>query len=177
MPLQHAERLGTERLGTEAHAIDTRPGQDIGLLGVERAGIRLDRPLAAGAEDQPAPDDRGQPLELSGIQPGRRPSADEDGVDTLRLTQRHRQLAIEGCQVAIRQVIDAGQGCKVAIAALVGAKGDMDVGGAGPLPPRLGIARDGVPNHGTASTKRATAGWPGGTRAVREMIRDWPSSS
>src|SRR5207302_1092 len=83
--------------------------------------------------------------------------AREPGPDDL-----DRLLALEGRQVAIRQVIDAGQGREVAIAALVGTEGDMNVSGAGPLPPRLGIARDGVPNHGTASTKRIS-----GTPALR----------
>ena len=61
MAPEDLERLGAERLGTETHTVDTGLGQDVGLLGVDRAGIRLDGPLAPGMETQPSLDDDGQP--------------------------------------------------------------------------------------------------------------------
>ena len=83
VPLQHPQRVGPERLGAQADAVDAGLGQDVGLLGVERAGIGLDGPLAAGRQDEPSPDDAGQSLELGGIEPRRRPAADEDRVHLL----------------------------------------------------------------------------------------------
>ena len=50
------------------------------------------------------------------------------------LAQRHRHLALEGRQIAVGQMVDAGQRGEVAIAALVGAERDVDVGRARPLP-------------------------------------------
>ncbi len=56
--LQDAQQIGLERLRAQADPVDAGFGQDIGLLGVERAGIGLDGPLAARSQDQPPPDDR-----------------------------------------------------------------------------------------------------------------------
>ncbi len=162
MPLEDPQRLGPERLGTQAHTVHARFGQDLGLLDVERAGIRLDGPFRARAPDQPSPDDAGQPLELGGIQAGGRPTADEDRVHLLRTHQHRRHLALERRQVAIGQVIDSGQRGEVAIAALVGAERDMDVRRPRPLPSRLDIPTLRISDHGTASMKRIS-----GTAAFR----------
>ncbi len=154
--LQDPERLGPERLGSQAHAVNTGFGQDIGLLGIESPGIRLDRPLGTGRRDQPSPDDVHQPTELGGIETSRGPSSDEDRVNFPRTHQRHRHLAFEGRQVAIGHMIDAGQRGEVAVAALIGAKRDMDVSRAWPLPGRLDLSTRAFRDHGTASMKRTS---------------------
>ncbi len=154
MSLQDPERLGPERLGPQAHAVNARFGQDLGLLNVERAGIRLNGPLRTRGPDQPSPDDSGQPLELKSIQPGGGPTADEDRVHFLRTPQHHRHLALEGRKVSVRQMIDTGQRGEVAVAALVGAKRDVNVRRAGPLPSRIDFPDSHGALHGTASMKR-----------------------
>ena len=59
--LEDAQQLGLERLRAQADAVHAGRGQDVGLLGVEGSGIGLDGPFAAGRENEPALDHRGQP--------------------------------------------------------------------------------------------------------------------
>ena len=135
--LQNAEQAGLERLGAEADAIHASSRQNVGFLSVKRAGICLDRPLAAGRQDQPSRDHCRQPRKLLGVQPCRRSTADEYRVNLPRLTQRVHQLGFERGQVTIGQVVSTSQRSKVAVSALVGAERDMDVSRTRPQPPGL----------------------------------------
>ena len=70
------------------------------------------------------------------VEPGRRSSPDEDRVDRLRLLQGSRNLAFEGREVTIRQVVGARQRGEIAVSALVSAEGNVNVSGTRPDPGR-----------------------------------------
>src|SRR5439155_3983325 len=111
------------------------------LLGSKAFGRRLDgtlRPARSASEGveqslacasgwwQPLADRPQKSLQMSGAQICRRPAADEDRLDRLRLAEQG-ELAFERVQVLIDPVVRAGDDGKIAVAAVVGTKGDVHV--------------------------------------------------
>ena len=163
MALQNPQQIGLERLGAQTDAVHAGVGQDVGLVGIERARIGLDGPLATRARGSASADHRGQavPAERASSRVGVPPPTKivSTSWGSSRTVAISRSSA---AQVAVGQMIDARQRSEVAVAALVGAERDMNVGRARPKPPRLaGIGRA-ARDHGTASTKRIS-----GTAALR----------
>ena len=86
---------------------------------------------------KPAVDDAQSAGPSGRVEPRRRASAHEDRVDFLRFAQRRRDLAFEGGEVTVGQMVDARQRREVAISALVGAERNMHVRRSRPEPARL----------------------------------------
>ena len=131
-----------KRLRPETDAGDAVIGQDGDLVGVERVGVGLDAPFAVGLQRQPAPDGVQQPCQLRRRQMSRRAAADEQRPNRLRFAER-RHLGVEGIEVQFDVMVLAGGDGEIAIAAVVGAERNVDVGGARPDPRRCFI-HDGV---------------------------------
>ena len=83
-----------------------------------------------------------QPRQLGRRQVGRRAAADEDRPHRLRFAER-RHLRVEGVEVQLDEMILTDSDGEVAIAALVGAERNVDIGGARPDPRRC-FVHDGV---------------------------------
>ena len=69
IPFEGPEEFRLERLGPEAHPVDPALGEHVGLGGVERPWVGLDRPLPPWCEREPASDLSEEPFELPGVQP------------------------------------------------------------------------------------------------------------
>ncbi len=127
--VERGERLRPERLHADADARHAVRGEHGGLLVVEAVGRGFDGELscraACGSHRLMLVQ---QPPELIGIQVRRRAAADEQRLDRPRLAER-RQFERERVEVQLDEVVVAGGDGEVAVAAVVGAERDVDVGG------------------------------------------------
>ena len=117
--LEDAQELRLKRLRPQADAVNAGCGQDVGLDGVDGSGIGLDGPFTPGSQNKPPADDCGQAVQCAGLEPGRRSPSDEDRVDLLGFAELAFDLAFQGGQITIGQVVDSGERGEVAITALV----------------------------------------------------------
>ncbi len=97
-----------ERLRAQADPVHPGLGQQIRLVLVERSRIGLDGPFPVRRKDQPFPDHRRQSFQAANVQSSRRSPADEDRVDRLRRAELQCELAFQGVEIAIGEMIDAG---------------------------------------------------------------------
>ena len=124
-----------ERLRSETDAIDAMIGQHRDLVRRQRVGIALDGELgfAASIQRQPAENGGQQAFELGRAEVRGRAAAEEKRPHRLCLAQRG-QLGGERVEIQFDEMILSGGDGEIAVAAVMGAEGDMDVGGARPQP-------------------------------------------
>ena len=78
-----------------------------------------------GVEGESAAKDVEQPFELGHRQVRRCAAADEQGVDFVLLSPH---FPLEGGQIGFHEIVSTGDDGEVAIPAMMGTKGDMDIG-------------------------------------------------
>ena len=120
--LEHVEQVRLEALRAERDAVDPVLAQQRGQLGRDRLGVGLDRRLRRV----------GKPVEQArervGLGEGRRAAAEEDGLDLVReQTALELELRQQRVDVVAVLAVVARHGDEVAVAAAVGAEGQVDV--------------------------------------------------
>jgi hypothetical protein len=125
--LQDGKLSCIERLSAQADPGHAVPGQDPHALVVHVGRIAFNTELGARIERKPFQHRRQQPFELRRRQVRGRAASDEQRVDRPRPLEPG-ELPGQCLQVAVDQVVAAGDHGEVAVAAAVPAERDVDVG-------------------------------------------------
>ncbi len=136
--LENAKQIGLKRLCAQADPVHAGRGQDVGLLGVEVPGLastvhsppgaRINQRLISVVSRA-----SGGASSRVGVPPPTKIVSTSWGS-----TRAAVDLAFEGGQVAVGQMVDARQRREVAVTAFVGAEWDVHVGRTRPAPAWLG---------------------------------------
>ena len=90
--------------------------------------VSLDRELVSRPQSEPTADGRQQCVKFHWRQMRRRPAAEEERLDRPRGAERG-QLTLDRHQVLARQVVPPRQNSEIAVAAMMLAEGDVNIGG------------------------------------------------
>ena len=134
IPLQGREQIGLERLRSQADRFTPAPARISTFSSIERPGIRLDGPFAAGRQSETS--GRSWPSAARVARGSSRvgvPPPTKIVSTWLRLLHHDRQLALERGEITVGQVVGARQRSEVAVPALVSAERNVNVGGRGQI--------------------------------------------
>ena len=124
--LQHFEFGRIERLSAQADAVHAALGQQIDQRRADVDRIGFDAEFVAGREREPAADDVEQPCQAVERQMRGRAAADEQRIH-LAGRALAGQFEDDRLEIAVHQVVTAGQKREIAIPAAVRAERHVDV--------------------------------------------------